>query len=51
MENQKWDRNEWQGRSKEQIEGNYVALDLIFKTVVIGFLIWAFYNIAIHLIA
>lgn len=22
-----WDRNEWQGRSQEQIEGNYKILD------------------------
>lgn len=51
MEDQKWDRDRWQGRSQEQVENNYIVMDLIFKIAAIGFFLWAFYSIAKNIIA
>jgi len=36
---QLWNRNEWQGRSRRQVEGNYKAMGLMFKLIAIGFAI------------
>lgn len=34
---QLWNRNEWQGRSKRQVENNYKVMDLMFKLIAIAF--------------
>lgn len=39
-----WDRNEWQGRSQEQIEGNYKILDWTLMGVGIFLFGWAVYT-------
>ena len=43
MDNKKWNRADWQGRSRNQVEGNYKAIDLMFKIIagtLIVFAIW-----------
>ena len=44
-ENEKWNPEDWQGRSKKQIESNYKMVDGIFRIAVIGFIIWIIYEI------
>ena len=39
-----WDKNDWQGRSKEQVESNYKIMDIIFKLLLIFFTIGIVYN-------
>ena len=36
-----WDANEWQGRSKRQVENNYKVNDYVIKAGLIAFLLWA----------
>jgi len=40
-----WDRNEWQGRSQEQVEGNYKILDWTLMGVGIFLFGWVVYNV------
>jgi len=38
----KWNRNEWQGRSKKQVEENYKSMEIIyilFFVLVVAYLI------------
>lgn len=39
-----WDRNEWQGRSQEQVEGNYKILDWTLMGFGIFLFGWAVYT-------
>jgi hypothetical protein len=39
-----WNRNDWQGRSQEQVEGNYKILDWTLASVGIFLLGWAIYT-------
>jgi len=39
-----WNRNDWQGRSKSQVEGNYKILDWTMASVGIFLLGWAIYT-------
>lgn len=44
MENKQWDRNEYQGRSKQQVEGNELIAGLSvlgLLTMLIGILIYS----------
>jgi hypothetical protein len=36
-----WDPNEWQGRSKRQVENNYKVNDYVIKTGLVAFLLWS----------
>jgi hypothetical protein len=35
-----WNPNEWQGRSKRQVENNYKVNDYVIKTGLVAFLLW-----------
>jgi len=37
-----WDRNDWQGRSKKQVEDNYKVMDIIY---IIAFVLIVGYSI------
>lgn len=39
-----WDRNDWQGRSREQVESNYKMLDIVFVFIAIFTTIAIVYN-------
>jgi len=42
----KWNRDEWQGRSKKQVEENYKVMEFIyilFFVTIVGYLISTFF--------
>lgn len=39
-----WDRNDWQGRRKDQIESNYKMMDVVFVLIAIFATIAIVYN-------
>ena len=45
MKDKKWNREDWQGRSKNQVEGNYKAIDLMFKIIAGSFIVFAIWKI------
>ena len=44
-----WDRNQWQGRSRSQVEGNYKILDWTLAGLGIALFAWAIYTTVISL--
>ena len=44
-----WNPNDWQGRSKSQVEGNYKILDWTLMGAGILFFGWAVYTVIISL--
>jgi|TARA_B100000768_G_scaffold177659_1_gene192177 hypothetical protein len=44
MKEKEWNPEDWQGRSRSQIEGNYKILDWTMSGAVIFLLGWAIYT-------
>ena len=44
-----WDYNQWQGRSKRQVENNYKIMDWIFTGLAIFLAGFTIYNVIIHI--
>ena len=44
MKEKEWNPEDWQGRSQEQVEGNYKILDWTMASVGIFLLGWAIYT-------
>jgi hypothetical protein len=40
-----WDRNDWQGRRKDQIESSYKIMDVVFVLILIFTTIGIVYNV------
>jgi hypothetical protein len=45
MKNKKWNREDWQGRSRNQVEGNYKTIDLMFKIATVTFIVFTIWKI------
>lgn len=41
MNKKEWNPEDWQGRSKRQVESNYTVLGIAYSIVAITFLLWA----------
>jgi hypothetical protein len=39
--NKSWDRNQWQGRSRRQVENNYKVTEYMVKTFIIAIGLYA----------
>lgn len=50
MEKDNWNPNDWQGRSKKQVEDNYKMLDWTFAIAGVLFFGWAFFMVIKNLI-
>ena len=44
MKKEKWNTEDWQGRSKEQVENTYRLLDAVLSIVGTSFIGWAIYT-------
>ena len=44
MKKEKWNTEDWQGRSKEQVENTYRLLDDVLSIVGTSFIGWAIYK-------
>jgi hypothetical protein len=44
MKKEKWNTEDWQGRSKEQIENTYRFLHIVITIVGASFIGWAIYK-------
>lgn len=44
MKKEKWNTEDWQGRSKEQVENTYRLLDTVLSVIGISFIGWAIYK-------
>lgn len=41
----KWDKTQWQGRSKRQIETNYQMVDITIKIAIMSFIGYLIYSL------
>lgn len=48
MKEQKWNSEDWQGRSKEQVESNYAIMDTILTIAGLAFIGWAICQVLIN---
>lgn len=49
MKQEKWNPEDWQGRSKRQVEDNHKIMDWCFSILGFGFLGWALFQVVINL--
>lgn len=45
-----WDTNDWQGRSKEQIDANYKVMGLSGLVFIAGFLLYGLYSLITYVL-
>ena len=49
MKQKKWNPEDWQGRSKEQIESSYRVMETTMTIVGLSFIGWAIYRVFVNI--